>query len=341
MFLINSEKRKFIFKILVFILIGSIPVLILVLGYIYNDPFKILFKSINSNDGIIIPNRDFVSTERYLTNKNKYNYNSFIFGSSRSLAFRPTYWKQKLKSNDQPYAFDASGESIFGIYRKIKFLDSIKSDLNNVIILLCRDGTFKTTHNKKEFLYVTHPYISGDSWIEYNYIFLKAYLTPVFLLKYYSYKIINEYKPFMKGVIDDNSLSTDSITNEIKMVKWDNEIYIDRDKYYSERGNIFYKRNGERVDSVKQVNDTIYCMLREIKQIFDNNKTNYKIVISPLYDQIKYCPDDMCMLKEIFGDKLYDFSGKNSITDSLTNYYELSHFRPHVGDSIINKIYNE
>ncbi len=80
-------------------------------------------------------------------------------------------------------------------------------------------------------------------------------------------------------------------------------------------------------------------MLKEIKRILKKNNTNYKVVLTPLYEQIKYNPTDLIFLKNLFGSNLYDFSGKNSYTENQTNYYESSHFKPVIGDSILAIIY--
>ena len=80
-------------------------------------------------------------------------------------------------------------------------------------------------------------------------------------------------------------------------------------------------------------------MLKEIKRLLLKNKTKFKVVLSPLYEQTKFNPHDLQILKYVFGKNLYDFTGKNRFTDKITNYYESSHFRPSVGDSIMKIIY--
>jgi len=36
---------------------------------------------------------------------------------------------------------------------------------------------------------------------------------------------------------------------------------------------------------------------------------------------------------------VYDFSGKNKLTTPIGNYYETSHYRPHVANKIMELIY--
>jgi hypothetical protein len=59
-----------------------------------------------------------------------------------------------------------------------------------------------------------------------------------------------------------------------------------------------------------------------------------------LFEQMNWNPKDLNFLKNLFGSNLYDYSGINEFTNNKLNYYESSHFRPVVGDKILNSIYN-
>ena len=133
----------------------------------------------------------------------------------------------------------------------------------------------------------------------------------------------------------------DSITNEYRIL--DLEISTEKDsiQYYLDREKIFYDRITEKTDSTNQIDAKKLVMLQEIKAIFDKHHTNYKIVLSPLYEQIKYSAHDINLLKQMFGDRLFDFTGKNNFTDFKKNYYETSHYKPIVGDSIFKIIYKQ
>jgi hypothetical protein len=80
-------------------------------------------------------------------------------------------------------------------------------------------------------------------------------------------------------------------------------------------------------------------MLKEIKEILVKHHTRYKIILSPIYDEMKFSQEDLRVLKAIFGDHVYDFTGENAITRSKYNWYETKHFRTFIGDSILNQIY--
>jgi hypothetical protein len=134
--------KKFVMSGLVFASLLLIPAVIFVTLYLYFDPFKVVKKYSTWFDTPIVPNRDFVSTEIFLANRQKYKYNSFIFGSSRAISFNPDSWSKHLDKKAVPFVFDASGESVFGIYTKLKFLEKEKTDIKNVLILFCRNAYF-------------------------------------------------------------------------------------------------------------------------------------------------------------------------------------------------------
>ena len=72
----------------------------------------------------------------------------------------------------------------------------------------------------------------------------------------------------------------------------------------------------------------------------DAQHTDYRIVISPLYDQKKIDTTDLQFLRTVFGaDKVFDFSGINDMTASIYHYYETSHYLPAIATEIMDSIY--
>ena len=319
------------------------PILVLlalfIFLYAYNDPFKVLRSYDDYSYSRVFANRDFVSTTMFIKQYPKYKYNSFIFGSSRTMAYQPESWSRYLDSNSNVFVFDAAGESVYGIYRKLKYLDGEKVELKNALIVLCRDFAFRHDANHEGHLYIKHPATSGESGLVFQYEFLRAYFSPKFLFNYYAFQALGVYKPFMSVYIENRRVVYDTVTNGTIILDQEEELKANEEAYYSNRSHIFYERTGEKTDSIQRINLQHEFMLREIKRILEKNKTRYKVVLSPLYDQTKFNPADIGFLKNVFGDNLYDFSGKNAITDNKFNYYEISHYRYAVGDSILSKIY--
>jgi len=115
----------------------ALPLLILVTAYLVADPFAVLRRPASYYPvGSAAPrNRDFVSTETLLRQPDFRQRDSFILGSSRSLPFSTTDWARHLDAGVRPYHFDASLESLFGVWSKVRYLDRQGVRLKNVLIV--------------------------------------------------------------------------------------------------------------------------------------------------------------------------------------------------------------
>lgn len=81
-------------------------------------------------------------------------------------------------------------------------------------------------------------------------------------------------------------------------------------------------------------------MLESIVRVFRRCHTRCKVVVSPLFNQIKFNPADLQALRDVFGkDNVYDFSGMSDITPDYSDYYEDSHFRPAVARRLMDSVY--
>src|ERR1700760_1077696 len=109
------------------LLIFSIPFVLFIALYICWDPFKVIhhydhyYES--GKPSYISLNRDVVSTETWVNQFPRYNYDSYIFGNSRSKFYEVDTWSRYIGADtNHCYHFDASGESLFGVAGKVKFL---------------------------------------------------------------------------------------------------------------------------------------------------------------------------------------------------------------------------
>lgn len=336
--------KLFLKQVGLFVAIGFIPAFaVLLAGYLYFDPFKVLYSYSNYSYSppAVNQNRDYISTEMFIKNNPKYKYNSFIFGSSRSAAFRPSAWRKYLPSGSSPFSFDAAGETVYGLYTKIRFLDSMHTPINNALILIDRDWSFRMYKNDYGHLFIKHPAVSGESPFIFQKTFFWAYLDNNFLKSYYGYKLTHTYKKWMGAVLLNTTVSFNDTTNEVNYVDIEALAEGDPAKYYGTKKAVFYARKGESTDSVSHIDENFIPMLQGMKEILERNKTDYRVILNPTYDEKKFSASDMKILHDLYGSRLYDFTGKNKFTGSITNFYETSHFRPHVGDSILEIIYRK
>jgi hypothetical protein len=337
--------RSFIYKLLLF----SLPFVAFILLYFYLDPFKVVrhyscyYQSGKPN--YITLNKDYVSTENWVNRQSQYHFDSYIFGNSRSMFYEVGTWKNYIKADsEQCYHFDASGESIYGIAKKFSFLSEQKATIRNALIVIDA-GALNKADNSAGHIFVKDPRLSGESQIGFQVDCLKDFFDFDFVHALLDFKLSGKVKDYMKKdfLLDDRPFFYDSVTNEIRMDAFEEMIKRDTAAYYAPRQSIFYTRDM----TIQRVSDPVIkkqqlALLQTIKKVLDNNQTNYKIVISPLYDQLKLNPTDLRVLEGLFGaDHVYDFSGINDFTRSKYNYYEISHYRPHIADAIMKIVYSE
>lgn len=334
--------KKFIISVLSFL-----STLVIVLGiYILLDPFKVIKSYDNLIDtnaqGDVGLNTDYIATTTFDKSYKKKNYNSFIFGNSRSIFYQVTDWEKHLPPNSSCYHFNANSETIYSLYKKIQYIDKKNLSIKNALLVI--DYSIITCDKPRAgHLFIISPHlVNNTNVIKFHLTFLKAFLTPKFLCAYIDFKISGKIKPYMtrKNLLDDTPVNYELVTNEIRYDYF--EELISQNYYYSpERMSAFYERDTMLKYSPIAINVNQKIILRCIHDIFKKHNTNFKFIISPLYDQIKLNPIDLEYLKTLFGESnVFDYSGINKFTIDYKNYYEDSHYRPHVAREILNEIYN-
>ncbi len=340
---------KFFIKSLAkFAIIGVIPFLLFLLLYVSLDPFKVIYKYDSFYEaescGYVGINKEFISSTTFENNRlNGINYDSFIFGNSRSIFYQVSDWETKLPLASKCFHFDASGESVWGLNNKIMYIDSLGTKINNALIIIDYSTLFQDKP-RSGHLFITSPLLTKKSnYLEFHITFFKAFLSPIFLYAYLDFKINGKIKPYMreKYLLDDTPIDYQKQTNEVQL-KYFEEL-IEHNQYYdSKRLSFFYSRDTIQTYSQIAINKNQRLLLENIHNILTKQKTKFKIVISPLYDQKKLNSTDLSYLANLFGaDNVFDFSGINEFTNDYRNYYENSHYRPHIAKEIINIIYSK
>jgi hypothetical protein len=331
--------NKLIKKVALFLL----PLLILSTLYIITDPFQNILPRDEYAFDYMMLSRGNVSTKVYLKNKDKYIYDSFIFGSSRSCSHTSKEWAKYLSKDNVPFSFGAWNESIEGIYRRIKLIDSLKGLLKNAFIIIDVDRTFaKSDTDKVSDFSSDHYLISGISKYDYYMNDYFSYLkNPLLILTSIDYKLFHRRRWYMESFVHMDKGDLDPVNND-----WDlnseKTILTDSISYYKGSADKFYKRSPVQKIAKVQISKKKEQYLLKIFAVFKRHHTNYKIVIAPLYDQIKLNPQDILVFDNIFGkSNVYDYSGINEITDNLFNYgKDVVHYRKKVGNLIYEEIYH-
>ena len=339
----ENPAAKLILKLFVFCL----PVILLLAFYILTDPFKVIYyydSYYNSNGKPHVGlNKDYVSTETFLNNYPKYKYDSFIFGSSRSMFYQVKDWQEHISSK-RCFHFDAAAETPYGIHAKLKYLNQKKIPIKNVLMILDIDALV-VTDNSEGHLFLKHPVLSGQNRLLFQMEFIKAFFNRQFLTEYIHFKLSGKVeKDFNHGgcLVNGKQSEYDPIANETHLISNEDMINKNPYDYYLNKKHGFYKRSMALNIYPPIIKDKQKKLLEEIHEILIHNKTDYRIVISPLYNQIEFNFDDYNYLCKLFGKKnVYDFSGINELTNNIMNYYDWSHYRPHVARYILDVIYGK
>ena len=128
----------------------------------------------------------------------------------------------------------------------------------------------------------------------------------------------------------------DPATNDYYFEAEERQLTADEAAFYQNRRSLFLLPKEHEAESV--IGESQLRYLTEIKAIFDKDHSDYRIIISPLYDQVSLNRADLARLEEIFGkEHVLNYSGKNDITVNMRNFYDPDHYRPFVAEAIMRK----
>jgi hypothetical protein len=324
-------------KLLKKIVILCAPFIFIAICYLLTDPYKKIWSYDRYLFDYMMLSRGDVSTRVYLKNKDKYHYNSFIFGSSRSCAHTSREWSRYLSAGDIPYSYGSFNEPLLGIYRKIALIDSLNEHIKNAIIIIDLDRTF--LKSCIHFLSYDHYLISGISKYEYYTTDFITYLnSPALLFKSIDYTLFHKQRKYMVGFVGMKEKDWDPVTND-----WypDADETIDTVAYYTNHKSVFYARPLQQRYEKKQIDAFQLGILTKMSSVFKKHHTKCKLIVAPLYNQMKMDSTDLKVLQTVFGkENIYDYSGINEITNNMYNYCnDSAHYKPKVGKLIFKEIY--
>lgn len=302
--------KKFVYQFFIF----TIIILLSISFYNYfNDPYGI-FRGDFSKPRPTEPNQHFVKIEYLIKNPEKYN--AFCFGSSRVGNLDLTKINNNLKYYNMTYSAGLPQE----------WLDDVKILLNNnvkisQIMLGIDDFSFRVDPLSHHHDYLRIPY-QQNNLKTYFTLLLKTPSRPLFLFdqsKSSFFDIYNTGRPLHPNA--DEEIEKD-ITKHMKDPKFNIPT--------------FYSGN--------YITETINSIM-QIKKIANDNKIELIVFINPIHrtTYLSNNLDDFNNFKRklVTVTNYYDFSGLNNITTNNYNYYETSHYRPLVGDMMLDIMFNK
>jgi hypothetical protein len=163
-----------------------------------------------------------------------------------------------------------------------------------------------------------HPELSGRSKLSFQFEFVKAFFDRKFYFGYSTYKFFKIYN----GTKQYHIWGYTAKNNELNDVFTEQLIKKDSINYYKNVKPLFKKPPVKQHFSDQIVGKNQRLLLQKMAEILSKKHTNFKIIITPHSDQIKIANSDLKKLEKIFKKKnVYDFSGKNWITNNIHNYY--------------------
>ncbi len=169
--------------------------------------------------------------------------------------------------------------------------------------------------------------------------FILAFLNPSFLYHYQRMRWGGIEPAEEINFFWDPGFRFTESTGDIDYVRMDSMIAADSLYYYQEyRAGTFYTR---KPDTASQVLDTEgIAQIRRIQSVLIDQGSDYRVVISPNYDQQAINSADLDILYNCLGrDRVFNFSGQSQMTDEIGNYYEERHFKPFIARWIMDSIY--
>lgn len=318
--------RRFLLKICIW---AILPLITLISFYIWIDPFRVarpFSVEYFLQRNIAKTNREYFSYHLFLQNDPTCQFNSFIFGSSRTHALNSYQWSECLGEEARAFIFSSWRENIKGIFQKITYLDKQDIRIDNALILLDCGAIYSFNTLDGEAPLTNHFYkLSGETLLRYHWDYFSAFISKP-----------SKIYDMVRDALNDTVMivQVDTITNDANV---NNRLLIR--PLYPEEIIVHEKQPTEEHVLESLLTDELKKYLIHIRSVFDKHNTNFKVVIVPNYYKEKINLDDMRFINNVFGElNVYDFSGDSEWT-APNFYFDVEHFNEYVGWKLLEEIY--
>jgi hypothetical protein len=258
--------------------------------------------------------------------KNAHKYNGYILGSSRAAVIDPADLERHLPGSHF-YNLGVSNSNIWDQLLHVRYLIKQNYPIKHIFLQYDLDSPYAYEHDK--FLFRPHPEVIGKNPLVFYLETLALYPT-------------RDWKNRLKQGKRQNQVNVIPETGVFNMHFVEKKFNEDPDKYIGSvekfASNPPRRPHFDRLILAKKKAD-----LQALKEICDNHGIELIVATMP-YNQIHL--DGITMagyLEELQNiaavTDFWDFSGYNEVTTNNYNYYETSHYRPHVGAWIFGRIF--
>ena len=344
-----KNKHRDVFYFLErFLLISIVPIGLIVLLYIIEDPYSVIREepigSFDYSRG---------SEPRLSFNKSMLSVNalkkrlidgdipdSFIFGSSISCYYEVDYWNKYINSSTTPFHFDSSMEGAASLLLKIKYLKHQNIEIKNALIII---DVIALTHpiSGNSIMTMDYPELSSSvDWIKWHYSFFSSSIDLNFLVNYLPSKFTNKIShKNHTSIFESQPICYDCYRNEESLPMWNLIAELRPEIYFTSAPGLkptYYIGNDCMVIDNKR-ESLFRAIAKELEGV------NYHIVATPTRDKLTLSEQDHLLLDSIFStDRFHDYTQSMSyVADDAVNWYDRRHYRANVARLVMDDVYNK
>lgn len=255
-------------------------------------------------------------------------FDTYLFGSSRIGVVDPCVY-EKLLPGASVYNFSVSSASVADIRNQLVFLSQQPWPLRLVVVQIDLENMMVSKNEESDYLRKAHPLLRHES--PWKYYLEYALIQPT---ENWQGKWENNYKPLEKRKYDwvyDVERSGRTWPNGKQQ-----RIEEEGDRYWETEPTL---QKNVRVRAIRirerQWQENLQA-LQEIRELCTAKGIRLLVAVTPQSPQLTnlvVTEDYMRFLEDLTKITSYwNFSGYNSVTLERRNYYEFSHYRPHVGE---------
>jgi hypothetical protein len=313
------------------IILYTFPLWLIVISFFVLDPFCLFHR----NNSFAQQSTDVQSFRAFVEQNPGNRYDAFVFGNSRCNSFQPEELQKHIGSDKKIFYFNAPGECVLNILKKLQFIRDAGNKINTAVILI-DNGILKNKDNSSDFfqgpVYEHSVYSTDRSYFDFYSSFISYYFTDFFFAKYILYDLTEIYTPWMKSAFNEKASSVSQSYKDSLLIQ-----------NFAEYKRVFkpnYSRKYVPSQVVTQIDSEDLDRLKLISQILEQEGAQYYIVIPPDFHLHKVPANIRSTLCDVFGAKhVYDFTGENAITMDSTMNYEGTHFSNRAGKMILDSIF--
>lgn len=271
--------------------------------------------------------------ERYLKVeylKSHPDFNTFLLGSSR-IGVIKTENVDRFFPGAKTYNLTLFQANEWDVEKHIEWLVKNIPDLSHIIVQIDWPGAYGSYRPEAPLLYEIHPDISGRN----KYDFLLDYLT------------LFNVEALERKISSNNSGGLESMKYDITKGFWshplrDKKIEEDCKNYVANEKKFITRSRPVKLDSAILANSL--ASIARYKSLLDKKNIKLTVFLTPqnhhLIDSIAIEDYEIFVTHLVNITDFYNFMYYNKLTKNDCNYYEASHYRPVVGESIIRSLFN-